>query len=104
MATYGKMDSYGNKYSLADMTWEKDGDGLMVRSIFKMIPSVHAFNPMKKYALTLDGGLNYTGLFRYYIYKKEKLDSPLIRVYLEFKIDEGVIVIPEDSVQGFVRV
>lgn len=93
----------GNKYSLADHTWEKDGNGLMVRSMFKMVPSVHAFDPMKKYKITLNNGISYTGLFRYYVYKKETMDSPLIRVYIEMKIDEGVITVPEDSIQGYTR-
>ncbi len=104
MPTHPKMDSYGNKYSLADQTWEKDKDGYILRSMFKMIPAVHAFNPMKKYMVTLEGNISYTGLFRYYIYRKETMDSPLVRVSLELKLDEGVVEFPQDKVQGFVRV
>ena len=97
------MESFGNKYSLADQAWKKVDEGYEVKSMFKMIPAVHAFNPMKKYRIELENGINYTGLFRYYIYKKQTLDSPLIRVYIELKLDEGVLVIPEDSLVGFFR-
>lgn len=104
MAHHGKMGSYGNKYALADQTWETDENGgLVVRSMFKMVPSVHVFNPMKKYQVTLNNGISYTGLFRYYIYKKETMDSPLIRVYIELKLDQGIVVLPEVDIQEFIR-
>ena len=104
MASHGKMSSYGNKYALADQTWEKVEGGFSHKSMFKMVPSVHVFNPMKKYLVTLNNGISYTGLFRFYVYKKETMDSPLIRVYIELKLDEGVVILPEVDIQGFVRV
>ena len=92
-----------NKYSLIDQTWEKTNEGYEHKSMFKMVPSMHIFNPMKKYMITLANGINYEGLFRYYVYKKETIESPLIRVYLEFKIDKGLILVPEDSIKDFIR-
>jgi hypothetical protein len=97
------MVSLGNKYSLADQAWEKADDGYIVKSIFKMIPAIHAFNPVQKYLITLNNGVKYTGVFQHYLYKKETPDSPLIRVFVELKIDEGIILLSEDSIQGYVK-
>jgi hypothetical protein len=99
-----KPISVGNKYSLSDQSWGKEGNGYVHRSMFKMVPAMHAFNPMKKYQVNLNNGLTYQGIFKYYIYRKETPDSPLIRVYLGFKLDVGEVEFPEDSVTTFFRV
>jgi hypothetical protein len=86
------------QYSLADQSWRKTDEGYELKSIFKMVPAIRKFGPGGRYLIELEDGRQYTGQFIFYIYKKQTFDSPLIRVYIEFKLAEGKIIVPEDSI------
>ena len=91
-----------NKYALSDQIWQKTEEGYEVRSVFKMTPATRVFNPGHRYRFWLEDGTGYMGLFIHYIYKKETFDSPLVRVYIQFKLEEnvatGMITVPEDKI------
>jgi hypothetical protein len=88
-----------NKWSLSDQSWQKEENEWVVRSVHKMRPACKPLNLGKKYKVILNSGLAYSGMFKHYIYKKETIESPLVRVYYELNLGEDQsVIIPEADV------
>src|SRR5581483_4610487 len=75
----------------------------VVRAPFKMPPATHQMTVGAGYQVRMSDGRFYEGNFTGYSYKKETLDSPLCRVYLELDIALGHIGLDEIEVAGLLK-